>query len=274
MTYMTTNQISRKIGFTKTDLDLLNNLSGMDLTQLDGITAGTATASKALVLGSSKEIATITSATITTATIPNMAGDVTFADGTTDVDIASHDGTNGLKLGGTLVTSTAAELNILDGATYTVAESNRALDLSARLVAITATGAVTEALHEGRDMYITGTAANTQTLPEATGSGGRYRYIFGEVNTNDTVFVVADTTNTNFIGNILTQDADLVGTIATLTQLSPANSDTMTFDGTTTGGQLGDWIELVDVATDVWYVTGITSVPAGSNTASPFSAAV
>ena len=41
----------------------------------------------------------------------------TFADGTSDVDIASHDGSNGLKLGGTLVTSTAAELNIIDGGT-------------------------------------------------------------------------------------------------------------------------------------------------------------
>ena len=41
-------------------------------------------------------------------------GDVTVSDGTNDFDIASHDGTNGLKLGGTLVTSTAAELNYLD----------------------------------------------------------------------------------------------------------------------------------------------------------------
>lgn len=41
----------------------------------------------------------------------------TFADGTSDVDVASHDGTNGLKLGGTLVTSTAAELNVIDGGT-------------------------------------------------------------------------------------------------------------------------------------------------------------
>ena len=41
-------------------------------------------------------------------------GDVTVSDGTNDFDVASHDGTNGLKLGGTLVTSTAAELNYLD----------------------------------------------------------------------------------------------------------------------------------------------------------------
>ena len=39
------------------------------------------------------------------------AGAVTFLDGATDVDIAQHDGSNGLKLGGTLVTTTAADLN-------------------------------------------------------------------------------------------------------------------------------------------------------------------
>ena len=54
---------------------------------------------------------------------------VTFTDGSSDVDIASHDGTNGLKLGGTLVTSTAAELNIMDGGTSatstTLADADR-----------------------------------------------------------------------------------------------------------------------------------------------------
>ena len=54
---------------------------------------------------------------------------VTFADGTSDVDIASHDGSNGLKLAGTLVTSTAAELNVMDGGTsasdITLADADR-----------------------------------------------------------------------------------------------------------------------------------------------------
>ena len=53
-----------------------------------------------------------------------ITGDVTFADGSTDVDIASHDTSNGLKLGGTLVTATAAELNIMDGVTATTSELN------------------------------------------------------------------------------------------------------------------------------------------------------
>ena len=41
----------------------------------------------------------------------DSTGQVTFADGAIDVDIASHDGTNGLKLGGTLVTALAKDLN-------------------------------------------------------------------------------------------------------------------------------------------------------------------
>ena len=41
----------------------------------------------------------------------DSTGQVTFADGAIDVNIASHDGTNGLKLGGTLVTATAAAIN-------------------------------------------------------------------------------------------------------------------------------------------------------------------
>jgi len=57
-----------------------------------------------------------------------VTGDVVFADGTTDVDIASHDTSNGLKLGGTLVTATAEEINKLDGVTRTTSQINSARD--------------------------------------------------------------------------------------------------------------------------------------------------
>jgi len=52
------------------------------------------------------------------------AADISINAPAGDVDIAVHDGTNGLKLGGTLVTATAAELNILDGVTATATEIN------------------------------------------------------------------------------------------------------------------------------------------------------
>jgi len=43
---------------------------------------------------------------------PTFTGVVTVADGSNDINIASHDGTNGLKLAGSLVTSNATELNL------------------------------------------------------------------------------------------------------------------------------------------------------------------
>jgi hypothetical protein len=49
----------------------------------------------------------INSGTTLTLTAPT----ITVADGTNNFDIASHDGTNGLKLGGSLVTANAATLN-------------------------------------------------------------------------------------------------------------------------------------------------------------------
>jgi len=55
--------------------------------------------------------ATGDSATATEKMRIDSTGQVTFADGAIDVDIASHDGTNGLKLGGTLVTANANALN-------------------------------------------------------------------------------------------------------------------------------------------------------------------
>ena len=58
-----------------------------------------------------------------------IAGDVIFADGSTSVDIKSHDlSANGLKLDGTLVTASAAELNIMDGVTRTASQINSARD--------------------------------------------------------------------------------------------------------------------------------------------------
>jgi len=56
----------------------------------------------------------------------DSTGQVTFADGAIDVNIASHDGTNGLKLGGTLVTVTASQLN----ATSTAATTGKAIAMA------------------------------------------------------------------------------------------------------------------------------------------------
>ena len=130
-----------------------------------GVTAGTATANKALVVDANKDInlgtGDITAAQITgslqtaaqgnvtslgTLTGLTVDGNSTVADGTNDFDVASHDGTNGLKLGGTLVTSSASDLNKLQGVTNGSAAAGKAVvvdankDISFGAGSITATG--------------------------------------------------------------------------------------------------------------------------------------
>ena len=70
-------------------------ISSSEIAQLDGVTAGTASASKAVILDSSTNITGLNSVGMTS-----------------------------LSLGGVAVTSTAAELNILDGVTATTTELN------------------------------------------------------------------------------------------------------------------------------------------------------
>ena len=115
----------------------------MGTIQIDGstpkLTIGNATAEDALIVfdGNAQDfyiglddsaddlVIGLGSAAGTTPAISiNEDRDVTISDGAIDFDIASHDTSNGLKLGGTLVTAPAAELNIMDGVGATAAEIN------------------------------------------------------------------------------------------------------------------------------------------------------
>jgi hypothetical protein len=64
-------------------------LASTELGFIDGVTAGTATASKALVLGSAKQIATITTATITNANIGTLTGSTAFVFGTSGAPVVN-----------------------------------------------------------------------------------------------------------------------------------------------------------------------------------------
>lgn len=167
------------------------------------------------------------------------------------------------------LTATYTEINaVVDGCTATAAEIVRACDVSTRKVSLTATAAITEVLHEGKVCVITGTAAATYTLPEATGSGATYRFIMNQVNTNGTVFKTADTTNCSFFGSVNILDLDAAAQAA---YAPAATDDLMTLNGTTTGGAIGDYIQFIDMATDKWCVFAQMQCPTGSNPATPFS---
>mgnify|MGYP001610228349 CR=1 FL=1 len=90
------------------------------------------------------------------------------------VNLADHDASaDGLKLAGTLVTSTAAELNLLDGATSTAAELNARNDDSAMIDTISGAGAISVTTAYTA-VTTTGANALTTKKPEIT-SGTKYK---------------------------------------------------------------------------------------------------
>lgn len=153
----------------------------------------------------------------------------------------------------------------------TAAELNRVADVSGRLVTLNATSlSVTEADHDGKTIVMTHTAAtSTITLPAATGSGIRVRVKVGAVNTNGHVVKVTGNDTLKGVVTMLDNDSNAATAYA-----ASSTDDTVTMNGTTTGGQVGDWLEFEDIVTDVWAVAGVLMVPAGSNVADPFSATV
>ena len=106
-----------------------------------------------------------------------IKGNTTFLDGAYDFDIASHDGSNGLKLGGTLVTSSAAELNILDGKSF-VDEDNMASDLATAIASQQSIKAYVDSQVTAQDLDFQGDSGgalsidlDSETLDIAGGTG-------------------------------------------------------------------------------------------------------
>lgn len=118
--------------------------------------------------------------------------------------------------------------------------------------------------HSGKNLVMTGAgAARTHTLPRATGSGRRYKFYVGAVNTSG--YIIKSSNGLDVMkGSMMLAGA----TVSAFT--AAATSDTFTLNGTTTGGvSVGDWVEFVDLQANVWAVTGVVTY---SGTAgSPFS---
>ena len=136
-----------------------------------------------------------------------------------------------------------------------------------------ATDAITTIEHAGRTLLlgeVGGNALVTLTLPDATGSGATYKFIVTVMNTSTYVIKAPDSSNT-IDGIMLYLDED--GTAVTAFP-TVAASDTITINGGTTGGQIGDYLELVDIATDQWHVRGVMRCLAGTNPGTCFSATV
>lgn len=137
----------------------------------------------------------------------------------------------------------------------------------AMIKATAATLTLTEA-DSGRTVVLDRAAGVTVTLPRATGSGAVYEFFTKTtVTSNNNIIQVA---NTNDV--LSGQAAVNVGGADNEVFLTAAASDTITMNGTTKGGVLGDRIVIQDVAEGIFNI--MAQLAASGIQVTPFSAAV
>ncbi|KKN58464.1 hypothetical protein LCGC14_0551960 [marine sediment metagenome] len=148
----------------------------------------------------------------------------------------------------------------------------QSLDRSSRTVTETAAFTFDPRVHGGRITLLSLLAGYTATLPAAIGSGVIYRIHVGIVRTSNSYIIQVINSSDNMEGSVTIVDSDTNDNCEGFVTTSNT-SDTITMNATTTGGlTIGDWIELVDIAANVWHVRGQLS--GSGDLATPFSAAV
>ncbi len=106
----------------------------------------------------------------------------------------------------------------------------------------------------------------TITLPAATGTGVTFNVFVGTTVTANAIIQVANSVDVMFGTIAIATD------IAGVTVNTTATDDTLTMNGSTTGGIKGSFVTLQDVKSGLWRVGG--ALIATGSEATPFSAAV
>ena len=130
----------------------------------------------------------------------------------------------------------------------------------------TATLAVTADAYNGQTINLSRAAGIVVTLPAASGSNAIYRFeVATTVTTNNYIIQVANVTD------VMNGFSSVAGTTGSVFSTLPA-SDTITMNGSTTGGLIGSYVQVTDLATG-YYLVQAALVGSGTP-ATPFSAAV
>ncbi len=139
---------------------------------------------------------------------------------------------------------------------------------------VTASTTLDPSFSDGQ-IVVNAAAGLTLTLPPATGSGFEYRIVIGTTVTSNSVVIRVNSASDWMSGNIFVSSDNAAD--AAISFESPGGAlasrgDTITLNGTTTGGILGDRYSLIDVAANTWALCGWAT---GTGTeVTPLSAAV
>lgn len=134
-------------------------------------------------------------------------------------------------------------------------------------ITTTAALSLTRNSHAGAVVVLDNATGKTITLPASSGKGDVYTvYIKTTVSSGNHVIQVANSTDVMNGGVALSTD------IGGTNMLASATSDTITMNGSTTGGLAGSWVRFTDAVSGFWMVEGFL-VTTGTE-ATPWSAAV
>ncbi len=114
------------------------------------------------------------------------------------------------------------------------------------------TTAITRALHSvdvGKTILLGQAGGILANLPEATGSGDRYRFQITVSVTSTDVYKIAALTTDTIQGNAFFISDDAA---AVLGYVAGATADYVNMDGSTQGGLIGGILEFVDIADTTW----------------------
>lgn len=117
--------------------------------------------------------------------------------------------------------------------------------------------------HANRTCLLDRAAGSAVTLPSATGSGARFRFLVLTAASSGSYVIRGDSTDGIFGNAVQLEDGG-----NTMGGFEAAGSDdTVTLNGTTTGGVRGDIVEFEDIGTNMYHVrylaaaTGIEATP-------------
>ena len=136
-------------------------------------------------------------------------------------------------------------------------------------LAVGASATIT-AVSAGKTILLNTASGSVATLPAATGSGDIYYFVVTTTATSNAHKILA-ASGSDYMNGIATgQNANTAKVFSSAA--STNHSIQMPFAGTQpSGGFIGDWFEVTDVATNLWQVTGMYQ--AGTTPTTPFSSA-
>ena len=141
--------------------------------------------------------------------------------------------------------------------------------LQATPVTITGDDAITFEEHAGRLVNLSAAAGQAITLPAATGSGVEYKFRVATTITSNSTTIKCASASDSFLGfQVVLQD----GGSGVIAFEAEANDDTITLNGGTTGGIVGDYIQVIDAEENLFQVKMFDS--ATGTEATSFSATV